>query len=242
VHVVTLSFDDGFERSSRKTAEIFEQFGLAATINVVARGHLGEPDEAWHNRWPKGDFALWNELRARGHEIMPHGYMHANKAELPFEESKRLIAACLEEFANKLDEFDATRAVFAFPYNASTPKLEGWLPEVVRAFRTAGDPIMPLPQPGQTKICCAAFGPEPCDEHLERLVDDLLARPTGWLCYNAHGLGDEGWGPLSATTLEGCSGGWSNVTMCACCRRALRSISPPRDRFANRAQRAGILV
>ena len=202
MHVVTLSFDDGFERSSRRTAEIFEQFGLAATINVVARGHLGEPDEAWHNRWPKGDFTLWNELRARGHEIMPHGYMHANKAELPFAESKRLIAACLEEFAHKLAEFDATRAVFAFPYNASTPKLEGWLPEVVRAFRTAGDPIMPLPQPGQTKICCAAFGPESCDEHLERLVDDLLARPTGWLCYNAHGLDDEGWGPLSAATLE----------------------------------------
>jgi peptidoglycan/xylan/chitin deacetylase (PgdA/CDA1 family) len=202
VHVVTLSFDDGFERSSRKTAEIFEQFGLATAINVVARGHLGEPDEAWHNRWPKGDFALWNELRARGHEIMPHGYVHANKAELPFAESKRLVAACLEEFANELDEFDAMRAVFAFPYNVSTPKLEGWLPEVVRAFRTAGDPIMPLPPPGQTKICCAAFGPEPSDEHLERLVDDLLARPTGWLCYNAHGLDDEGWGPLSAATLE----------------------------------------
>jgi hypothetical protein len=25
---------------------------------------------------------------------------------------------------------------------------------------------------------------------------------AGWLCYNAHGLDDEGCGPLSATTLE----------------------------------------
>ena len=201
-HIMTLSFDDGFERSSLATAEIFERFGLKAAINVVARGHLGEPAESWHSRWRKGDFGLWNELHARGHEIMPHGYVHANKAERPFAESKRLIEACLDVFTNELDGFDATRAVFAFPYNASTPELEAWLPEVVRAFRTAGDPLMPLPRPGQTKICCTSFGPKPCDEHLERCVDELLARPSGWLCYNAHGLDGEGWGPLSAATLE----------------------------------------
>jgi len=202
MHLVTLSFDDGFERSSRLTAEIFERFGLSAAINVVARGHLDEPHEAWHTRWRKGDFGLWNELRARGHELMPHGYRHANKAELPFDESKRLIEACLDAFARWLDGFDAARAVFAFPYNASTPELEAWLPRTVRAFRTAGDPIMPLPRPGQTKISCTSFGPGPCDEHLVSLVDELLARPSGWLCYNAHGLDGEGWGPLSAATLE----------------------------------------
>jgi peptidoglycan/xylan/chitin deacetylase (PgdA/CDA1 family) len=202
VYVVTLSFDDGFERSSRQTVEIFEGFGLSAAINVVARGHLGEPDEAWHTRWQKGDFELWNELQARGHEIMPHGYVHANKAERPFEESKRLIEACLDVFADELERFDRARAVFAFPYNSSTAELEAWLPQVVRAFRTAGDPIMPLPQPGQTTIRCTSFGPGPCDEHLEKLVAELLARPSGWLCYNTHGLDGEGWGPLAAGTLE----------------------------------------
>jgi peptidoglycan/xylan/chitin deacetylase (PgdA/CDA1 family) len=201
-YVVTLTFDDGFERSSRKTAEIFEGFGLSASFNVVARGHLGEPNEHWHTRWPKGDFVLWNELRTRGHEIMPHGNEHANKTELPFEEAKRLIEKCLAVFENELDGFDAAQAVFAFPYNASTPELEAWLPSVVRAYRTAGDPIMPLPRPGQRKLSCTSFGPQPCDDHLQRLVEELLARPSGWLCYNAHGLDDEGWGPLSAPTLE----------------------------------------
>ena len=201
-HVVTLTFDDGFERSSRQTAEIFERFGLSASFNVVARGHLGEPNESWHDRWPKGDFTLWNELQGRGHEVMPHGYAHRNKTEVPFDEAKRLIAACLDVFVNELDGFDAAQAVFAFPYNASTPELEAWLPNVVRAFRTAGDPIMPSPQQGQRKLTCASFGPEPCDEHLERLVEELLARPEGWLCYNAHGLDGEGWGPLSAETLD----------------------------------------
>jgi peptidoglycan/xylan/chitin deacetylase (PgdA/CDA1 family) len=202
VHVVTLSFDDGFERSSRRTAEIFERFGLSAAINVVARGHLGEPDESWHTRWPKGDFELWNELRARGHEIMPHGLVHANKAELPLDDAKRLIESCLATFTSELDGFEAGESVFAFPYNASTPELEAWLAGVVRGFRTGGEPIMPLPQPGQAKIRCTSFGPGPCDEHLEGLVDELLARPSGWLCFNAHGLDGEGWGPLSAATLE----------------------------------------
>jgi len=202
VHVVTLSFDDGFERSSRRTAEIFERFGLSAAINVVARGHLGEPDEPWHTRWPKGDFELWNELRSRGHEVMPHGLAHANKSELPFDDAKRLIETCLEVFGRDLDGFDETQAVFAFPYNASTPELEAWLPDVVRGFRTGGDPIMPLPQPGQARISCTSFGPGPCDEDLERLVEELLSRASGWLCYNAHGLDGEGWGPLAAATLE----------------------------------------
>jgi hypothetical protein len=201
MRVVTLSFDDGFERSSRKTAEIFERYGLSADINVVARGHLGEPPSPWHTRWRVGDFELWNELQARGHTIMPHGFRHANKSQLPFEDAARLIEACLEAFADELDGFDASEAVFAFPYNASTPELERWLPALVRAFRTAGDSIMPLPQPGQTKIGCTGFGPEPCDGHLEQAVEELLFRPSGWLCYNAHGLDGEGWGPLSAETL-----------------------------------------
>ncbi len=201
-YVVTLSFDDGFARSSLQTAELFERFGLTAEINVLARGHRGEPKESWHIGWPKGDFGLWNELQARGHAIQPHGLVHANKSELPLAEAQRLIRACLDTFRDELDGFDAARTIFAFPYNASTPELEAWLPSVVRAFRTAGEPIMPLPLAGQTRIGCTSFGPGPCDEDLERHVEELVARPSGWLCYNVHGLDGEGWGPLSSGTLE----------------------------------------
>ncbi|GAI78226.1 unnamed protein product, partial [marine sediment metagenome] len=35
-HLITLSYDDGFERSSIKTAEIYEKYGLSASINVIA--------------------------------------------------------------------------------------------------------------------------------------------------------------------------------------------------------------
>ena len=85
-HLVTLSFDDGFKKSSLKTAEIYEKHGLSACINVIAMGHLKDfvaPDQ-YQAGIPKGDYGLWNELHARGHEVMPHGYKHADKLKLPF--------------------------------------------------------------------------------------------------------------------------------------------------------------
>ena len=90
-HFVTLSFDDGFKKSSIRTAEIYEKYKLSACINVIATAHLPDfvlPNE--YHRWPVGDFGLWNELQSRGHEIMPHGYKHANKRELPLAESQDL--------------------------------------------------------------------------------------------------------------------------------------------------------
>ena len=83
-HIITLSFDDGFKKSSVLTATIFEKYKLSACINVVATGHLPDfksPDE--YQVTEKGDFGLWNELKSSGHEIMPHGYKHARKTTMP---------------------------------------------------------------------------------------------------------------------------------------------------------------
>jgi hypothetical protein len=33
-------------------------------------------------------------------------------------------------------------------------------------------------------------------------VESFLAGPPGWLCYNLHGLDDEGWGPVRSETLD----------------------------------------
>jgi len=113
-----------------------------------------------------------------------------------------LIEACLDVFGAELAGFEESEASFAFPYNRSTPEIEAWLGGRVRAFRTAGDPVMPLPRPGQQRVTCAGFGPERCDDHLLGMVESFLAGGPGWLCYNAHGLEDEGWGPLGIVTLD----------------------------------------
>jgi peptidoglycan/xylan/chitin deacetylase (PgdA/CDA1 family) len=202
-HFVTLSFDDGFKKSSIRTAEIFEKHNLTACINVIATAHLPDfvlPNE--YHRWPVGDFHLWNELQERGHEIMPHGYKHANKRELPLAESQDLIRRCLDVFTKELKGFDAKKAVFNFPFNASTPAVEEWLAGQVLAFRTGGPAINEPPRRGRSKLTCTSFGPDNIDAHLLGEIDKLLAQPSGWLIYNTHGLDEEGWGPLSSSVLD----------------------------------------
>jgi len=202
MHLITLSFDDGYIQSSLRIAAIFEQYGLSACFNVVA-----DPTtrlDQWYSGSGSGigDFPLWNELQARGHEIMPHGLHHEDYTQMTLADAQASIRRCLATFAEKLAGFDVRRAVFNFPYNASTPELETWLPSVVRAFRTAGDGINPLPHPALTRLTCTAFGPGNCEAHLDAWINKLLARPEGWLIYNTHALDEEGWGPLSTAYLE----------------------------------------
>ena len=202
-HFLTLSFDDGFKKSSLRTAEIYEKHKLAACINVIATAHLPEfvlPNE--YHRWPVGDFGLWNELQSRGHEIMPHGFKHANKRELPLAAAQDLIRRCLDAFSKQLKGFDPKTSVFNFPFNASTRELESWLPGEVMAFRTGGPAVNRLPHGGQSKLTCTGFGPDNTDGHLMGEIDNWLAQASGWLIYNTHGLDEEGYGPLSASVLD----------------------------------------
>ncbi|MHB9132285.1 MAG: polysaccharide deacetylase family protein [Armatimonadota bacterium] len=202
MHIVTLSFDDGFIHSNQVIADIYESFGLRACFNIVAGAQL-EADQWHHGTEPGTDhFALWNELQARGHEIMPHGYQHENLAKMPLADAQASILRCLNIFQEKLTGYDNQRAIFNFPYNASTPEIEAWLPTVVHAFRTAGPGINPLPHAGQTRLTTTAFGPGNGEAYLDQCVDELLALPSGWLIYNTHGLDNEGWGPIGAEYLR----------------------------------------
>ncbi|MHC4068033.1 MAG: polysaccharide deacetylase family protein [Planctomycetota bacterium] len=202
-HIVTLSFDDGFKKSTLKTIEIYEKYGLSASINVVATAHLKsfELPNVYH-RWPVADFELWDELKQRGHELMPHGYKHIDKASIPTEQAKQLILSCLEVFSRELDGFDPKQSLFAFPHNSSTPEIEKWLATKVRAFRTGGGGMNPLPYKGQVKLTCSGFGPGNSEDHLDGEIETLLAADSGWLNYNLHGLDDEGWGPVRAYYLD----------------------------------------
>ncbi|MHB8898043.1 MAG: polysaccharide deacetylase family protein [Thermoguttaceae bacterium] len=202
-HIVTLSFDDGFKKSSIKTAEIYEKHNLSACINVVASAHMREFRPPDYPTVPRGDFGLWNELQARGHEVMPHSYKHANLRQVPLEEAKGLVGRCLDVFSKELKGFDAKKSVYNFAYNASPPELEEWLPTQVRAFRTGGGAINRLPHQGQARLTCVSFGPGNCEQAIDRQIEKLLAQETGWLIFNTHGLDDEGWGPIRATYLDG---------------------------------------
>ena len=202
-HIITLSFDDGFEKSSIRTAEIFAKFGLSACINVIATAHLNTfslPNE--YHAWKVGDFQLWNDLKSKGHEIMPHSYDHQNLAEMPLEKAKESILKCLDYFNGHLAGFNAKESVYSFAYNASTPEIESWLGSQVLAFRTGGPAINPLPFNGQKKLTCISEGPGNIDKYLENSINKFLETPSGLFIFNTHGLDDEGWGPVSSSFLE----------------------------------------
>lgn len=203
-HYVTLSFDDGFKKSSIETVRIFEKYGFKACINVVAARTNAKkflPPDKWHDH-PVGNWALWNELQSRGHEIMPHGLVHADLSSVPFNVAQNMILTSLNIFGEKLHNFNPKKAIFNFPYNRSTPELEEWLKEEVMAIRVGGPAINPLPHKGQFRLTCTTYGEENIDKHLNDEVNKLLELPEGWLIYNTHGMNEEGWGPISSKALE----------------------------------------
>ena len=105
-------------------------------------------------------------------------------------------------FFEELEGFDQKKSVYNFAYNASTPELEEWLSTQVRACRTGGAAINPLPHEDQVKLTCTSFGPGNCEDAIDRQIDNLLAQESGWLIFNTHGLDGEGWGPIRSTYLD----------------------------------------
>ena len=203
MRIASLTFDDGLRRSCLKAAEIFERFELSASFNVIATGHLPSfrPPDKYH-RWPRGDFGLWNELKSRGHEIMPHGYDHTDKSKIPFDAAKAKVERCLEMFSTNLVGFESQQAIFHYPNNRSTPELNAWILDRVRAYCELGRAINPLPNALTRVVAASSWGPHPCDHDLDYQVDDLFDRESGWLVYNLHGLDEEGWGPIGSDCLK----------------------------------------
>ncbi len=201
-HVLTISFDDGFKKSFYKIADIFEAQGLSACFNVIASGHLPKFQKVddWILPELLGNFDDWNTLKARGHEVMPHSWKHLNLAQQPLDSAKQLIVQCLDYFENNLEDYDGSKAVFNFPFNSSTPELEAFTLSKVLAIRTGGDSaIQSVPGPQSTFTThCRSYGPNNIDSWVTQQVNAFLAEPGGWMILNAHGLDDEGWGPMSS--------------------------------------------
>lgn len=203
LRILSLVFDDGFAKSFREVAEIHEEFGLSANLNIIARACTPEhePADEYHHH-PMGGWELWNELRLRGHDIQPHSWSHRNHAKITPEEARSEVDRCLEAFAANLQGFDPKQAVYAFPYNASTPAIVTHLQSKLRACRGGGSGFNELPGPGTKWLHCTAFGPGNCEAHLDECVAKWLGMDRSWLSYNLHGLADEGWGPVTGDYLR----------------------------------------
>lgn len=211
-HVLSLSFDDGFKKSFYRIAEIHEEYGLKACLNVIANGH--QPGFKKVDDWilPEllGDFDDWNKLAGRGHEVMPHSLNHLNLTKIPLEQAKLNILQCMDIFATNLDGFDPKRQVYNYAFDASTEELDLFCLEHVRAVRTGGwllwedEEYNAMPVLEKTgRLGCWTNGPSNNDRWVDKQINDFLKTDGGWLILNLHGLDEEGWGPISAGYLDG---------------------------------------
>ena len=211
-HILTLSFDDGFKKSFYKIAEIHEEYGLKACLNVIAMGHeKGFVNDRYISHDILGNFEDWNKLKSRGHEIMPHSWDHKNLTEISLNEAKKNLDKCFDYFEKNLIGYEAERAIYNFAYNASNEALDKYALNSVRAVRTGGRLVLkdtkynaiPSKNTKNLQLGCWGYGPDLGDNQIEAEVNDFLAGIGGWLILNLHGLDNEGWGPISTTYLDG---------------------------------------
>lgn len=210
-HILSLSFDDGFKKSFYRIAEIHENYGLSACLNVIATGHKKNfnTEPQWIPREILGNFDDWNTLKARGHEVMPHTWEHLNLTEVSEKKAKKNIEKCLSYFEKNLDGYQASEAVYNFAYNASNLELENFTLKRVKAVRTGGWLVlkdtmvntMPI-DAHHGRLGCWGHGPGFCDNYLEQEINKFLETKGGWLILNLHGLDKEGWGPVSTKYLD----------------------------------------
>jgi len=208
-HIISLSFDDGFKKSFYRIAEIHENYGLQACLNVIASGHLPsfKAVDSWILPELMGDFNDWNKLKARGHEVMPHTWEHLNLTKVPIEKAKENMDKCFEYFEENLDGYTNAAAVYNFAFNASTTELEDYALSKVSAVRTAGWIVLKntkfnLIESGKQRLGCWSYGPDYGDARVEEIIEEFLAAEGGWLILNLHGLDGEGWGPIHSTFLD----------------------------------------
>jgi peptidoglycan/xylan/chitin deacetylase (PgdA/CDA1 family) len=193
---IGIIFDDGFAKSSLATATLFEQYKLPAYFAVLA-----EP-KGFSPNFRIGDFALWNELQARGHVVYPHGYTHVKMSEIPHEQAVGELERCLATFSEKLNGFDAKQAMYAFAYNCGTPALCEWLLPRVRAVRIGGTGFLSEADLKSRIWHNVTHGPDdPGDHLLDHLEQCRVKKPPAFF-YSLHGLDGEAWGAIAQDKLK----------------------------------------
>lgn len=203
-HRISFCFDDGYAASVAKTAALFEARGLAASFCVVTdpRGSA----DSFIRAGTIGDFGLFREMAARGHEVMPHGHRHINLADVDLAAAQDEVSRCLDLFMAKMPDQREDEIIYHCAFNRLPPALAPWLRARVKAVRatTANVGLNSLPDRSPPFVFDACFPLPPTDPAVTRtILDHFLAAPPAWLVLCFHGLDGEGWGPIASDDLAG---------------------------------------
>ena len=195
---VSFCFDDGFLESTRKIASLFEDRGLRASFCVMAAPT--ESVDIAHRGAQFADWDMWRALRARGHDVGPHGWAHERLSTMPSKAAKQSLRRMFERFEAELPGFLSAETIFHTPYLALPHEILMWLTAQVAAVRvaTGGHGITSHAAVRASRVIdCITFGPEAVADQAARHIDQFGTTDGELLTLVLHGVDGEGWGSLA---------------------------------------------
>jgi peptidoglycan/xylan/chitin deacetylase (PgdA/CDA1 family) len=202
-HVASLCFDDGFRRTTSGVADFLERRGLHACFAVLAAPQMSS--DLFLKGAEFADWGLLRDMRARGHEIAPHGWAHERLSDLSCLEATASIDRTLATFERELPGFNPAGTMFHLPYLAAPACVRDHLRTRTMAIRLArGGGGLNRIRDAQASglVDCITFGPDAVDERILSAARAFIDGPGGWQVFVLHGLDNEGWGPISAAGFE----------------------------------------
>ena len=200
---MSFCFDDGLRKSADKVARIFAARDLTATFCVLAEPERS--NDPFIRPADVADWGFWRQIRDAGHEVAPHGFAHEHLGRMPFGDACDSVARALDVLVRELPGFDPHASVFHLAYMSAPSAVVSWIGQRALAVRmvTGGLGLNAwgsLARGGP--VDCMAWGPAPSDELARARIERFLESEEGWLVLVFHGLDGEGWGTISAQSLE----------------------------------------
>lgn len=201
--ILSVCFDDGFRATALKVARAFEDRACRACFCVLAAPEL--VCDPFIVPSALGDWSLWRELRAAGHEIAPHGYAHERFEHLDAPTACASVRRTWEVFARELPRFDPSESLFHLAYLTAPEPVVEWIGArslgVRGAFGANGRNDLPVGG-DRRRVDCITFGGEDAERRLASRLERFIQSEAGWLVLVLHGLDGEGWGSITFASLE----------------------------------------
>lgn len=200
--IISFCFDDGYAASCEAIAKMFEARGLAASFCVVT-DPAGSVDP-FIKAGRIGDFGLWRDLAARGHEVMPHGNRHIHLGQVDDQAARDEVSMAVELFAEGMGIQTPESLIYHCAYNHLPQSMLAFMAERFIGVRAGQGNIgrNDLAWGAEALVFDAAF-PMPPDigASARHYVCDLIEGSPAWLALCFHGLEPEGWGPIASDNL-----------------------------------------
>ncbi len=199
--VVSITFDDGLKNSTDTAISILGKYGLPATFYVVTgwvapqRIDIKEPFNIGRAH---GTWAYWREVSAMGHEVGSHSYSHLNARG-----RKALLFPWLvpneitRSHADLQREVPQTSHSMAMPWNAATWYSEFFVRRAFSACRLGTPSVKYNDLSSLAPYRLESWAPSSKDGWAEYIsaINDIP--DGGWLIFQFHGFGNEGWDPIT---------------------------------------------